>query len=91
MNNIKTSTLGRAGTPRARPIVDITADGKATLERIRSDSERLRDLGNEAKASVSQAVARAEELVDSMIARLFENGAKVMREKIEEIERAIRK
>ena len=83
-------TMGRAmsATPKTpRPIVDIADDGKATIARMKVDAERLRQLGAEAEATVGVAVARAED----MLGRLFEAGARAVCERLDQLDKAIKK
>ena len=79
-------TRGRAmSVAPPRPVVEIAADGQATIARMKTDAERLRDLGAEAKAGLAQAVANAE----AMIGQMFEAGAKAVCEKLDELERVV--
>lgn len=84
-------TLGRAQSPPRRlvnrPIVEIANDGKATLARMRTDAERLRDLGNEARAGIENAAAKAQTMLD----QIFEAGAKAVCEKLDQVEKAIKR
>ena len=70
-----------------RPVIDIAADGQATIARMRTDAEKLRDLGTEAAAGLAQTIANAE----AMIGQMFEAGAKAVCEKLDELDRAVGK
>jgi hypothetical protein len=79
---------GRAmPTTDARPITAIADETTTTISRMRSDAERLRELGREARARVDHAVQTA----DQMLGNIFETGAKHLCEKLDELEKAFKK